>query len=203
MEAAQLSEQPLMTEAEYLAFADTQESKFEFRNGRIYAMTGGSVRHAFITANMITHLNNLIAEHDCIASSPDLRVHHASMRTYRYPDVTVICGDPIYKEGSTDTIINPVLLVEVLSPESAVRDYNEKLEEYTSMETLQGYVLVSQDKAKVEIFRRNEVGEWVYEFATGLENEIEVLLMGERLRLSLAQIYRRVKFEAEQKSDVG
>jgi len=195
MEAAQQSDYPLMTEAEYLAFADQQEFKYEFRRGRVYAMTGGTVRHGIITGNIITLLNNLLGERDCSVTSPDVRVRHASMRTYRYPDVTVFCGEPQVLEGRSDTLTNPVLLVEVTSPESAVRDYNQKLEEYTSIETLQAYLLVSQDKAKVELFRRNEAGEWVYEFAIGLE--IFVPLFGEGLRLSLAQVYRRIDFEAD------
>jgi Uma2 family endonuclease len=201
MEAAQLPEPLLMSEAEYLAFADEQEIKYEFRNGRVYAMSGGSVRHGAITMNIGTHLNNLIGERNCTVLSADVRVQHAQMRTYRYPDVTVFCGDPIYREGRTDTITNPMLLVEVLSPESALRDHNEKLEEYTSIETLQAYLIISQDRAKVALYRLNEAGEWVYEFVNGLESEITVPLLGEKLKLSLAQIYRRIEFDAEQETD--
>ncbi|MCA9914527.1 MAG: Uma2 family endonuclease, partial [Anaerolineae bacterium] len=89
--------------------------------------------------------------------------------------------------------------VEVLSPESALRDYNQKLEEYTSIETLQAYLLVAQDKAKIEIFRRNPAGKWMYEFVSGLDSEIIVPLLDTELRLSLAQVYSRVRFDAEQR----
>ncbi len=197
MEAAQLPEPLRMSETEYLAFADEQEIKYEFRNGRVYAMSGGSVRHGAITMNIGTHLNNLIGERNCTVLSSDVRVQHATMRTYRYPDISVFCGDPVYSEGRTDIITNPVLLVEVLSPESALRDYNEKLEEYTSIETLQAYLIVSQDRPKVALYRRNAAGEWVYEFVNGLESEIAVPLLGEKLQFSLAQIYRRIQFDAE------
>lgn len=203
MEAAHLTELPLMSEVEYLAFADQQEFKYEFRNGRVYAMSGGTVRHGIITGNIITHLNNVLGERDCSVTSPDVRVQHASMRTYRYPDVTVFCGDPQYVEGRMDTITNPALLVEVISPESAVRDYNQKLEEYTSIETLQAYLIISQSRPKVELYRRNDAGEWVFAFVSGLESEITVPLFGDGLRLSLAQIYRRIDFDAEPDDSLG
>jgi len=200
MEATHVQDVAPMSEAEYLAFADAQETKYEYKRGRVYAMSGGSVRHGVITMSMGRHIDNLLGDRKCSVTSPDVRVHIASKRTYRYPDVTVFCGDPQFYEGRTDTITNPVMLVEVLSPESAVRDYNEKLEEYTQIETLQAYLLVSQDQPKVALFWRNEAGQWIYEYANGNDAEITVPLMGEALRLSLAQIYRRIQFDEEQAS---
>ncbi len=126
-----------MTEAEYLAFADTQEIKYEYQNGEIVAMTGGSVWHGVITGNTITHLNNQLGERDCTVTSPDVRVHIAAKRAYRYPDVTLFCGEPAYVEGRTDTITNPALLVEVFSPGTAKTDHTDKLAEYTQIDTLQ------------------------------------------------------------------
>ena len=186
-----------VTEAEYLAFADTQETKYEYRNGEIIAMSGGSVRHGVVTMNMGTHLNNLIGERDCSVTSPDVRVYSEAMSTYRYPDVTVFCGDPAYLEGRTDTITNPVLLVEVSSPGTAAIDHEDKLGEYTSLDSLQTYVLVSQDKAKVQVYRRQAAGNWLYSSVTGLEAEISVSVDGAEFSLSLAQIYRRVRWDEE------
>lgn len=181
-----------MTEAEYLAFADEQEFKHEYSGGRVYAMTGGTVRHGVITMSAGTHLSNLLRDNDCTVTSPDVRVHIASRRAYRYPDVTVFCGDPVYLEGRTDTITNPAVLVEMLSPGTALTDRNQKLTEYTQIESLQAYVLISQDEPKVEVFRRHEGERWLYEYVTGLDGEIELPLGG---RLSLAEIYRRVQWE--------
>ncbi len=200
MEATHVQDVAPMSEAEYLAFADAQETKYEYKRGRVYAMSGGSVRHGVLTMSVGRHIDNLLGDRKCSVTSPDVRVHIASKRTYRYPDVTVFCGDPQFYEGRTDTITNPVMLVEVLSPESAVRDYNEKLEEYTQIETLQAYLLVSQDQPKVALFWRNEAGQWIYEYASGNDAEITVPLMGEALRLCLAQIYRRIQFDEEQAS---
>ncbi len=195
MFAGQSDENLHMTEAEYLAFADGQEFKHEYSRGRVLAMTGGSIRHGVITASVSTHLSNLLADRDCSVTSPDVRVHIASRQSYRYPDVTVFCGEPAYLKGRMDTLTNPVVLVELLSPGTAMEDHNEKLAEYTQIEGLQAYLLIAQNEPKVEVFRRYEANQWLYEYVMGLGAEIIVPVLGVELRLSLAQIYRRVDWE--------
>ncbi|MCI0712152.1 MAG: Uma2 family endonuclease [Chloroflexi bacterium] len=189
---------PLMSEEEYLAFTDEQEFKYEYCQGQVYAMTGASLRHNIISASTIAHLSNVVADRDYTVTASDTRIHIANKKSYRYPDVTVFCGEPAYLKGRTDTITNPVLLVEVLSSATAVIDYNEKLEEYTQIETLQAYVLVTQDAPKVEVFRRHEADKWLYEYVTGLESEINIPILDAELRLSLAQIYRRVEWDTQE-----
>ena len=184
-----------MSEAKYLALEANSEFKHEYRDGRVYAMTGGSVRHGVITANISTQFNVQLAQRDCTVTSPDVRVHIASKGTYRYPDVTVFCGDPAYVEDRTDTITNPVVLVEVVSPSSALRDYNEKLEEYIQIETLQAYILVSQDQPKVERFTRHEDGEWLYSVVTAMDDEIA--LPGIDCTLALSAVYNKVRWDDE------
>ena len=196
MVAAQSDDRLRMTEAQYLAFADAQEFKYEYSRGIAYAMTGASVRHNTITANVIVQIGNQLAQRDCTVTSSDTRVQIASKQAYRYPDVTVFCGAAAYLLGRSDTITNPVLLVEVLSPATALYDYNEKLEEYTQIETLEAYVLVTQDAPKVEVFRRYQADKWLYEHVTGLEAEISIPLLGGELRLALTQIYHRVHWDA-------
>lgn len=176
MATAKQADGSLMTAEEYLAFADAHEFKWAYRGGRVYDMAGASLRHNIISASTIAHLSNVLGDQDCTVTASDMRVLIASKQTYRYPDVTVFCGQPAHPPGRTDTLTNPLLLVEVLSPATVLRDYNEKLEEYTQIETLQAYVRVSQDMPKVEVYRRYTDGKWLYEYATGLD----------------AQIYRRV-----------
>lgn len=183
-----------MSEAEYLAFADTAEFKHEYSRGRVLAMSGGSIRHSQIAANIIKHLGNLLDEGDCDVLNSDARVAVLQASAYRYPDVTVFCGEPAYLEGRNDTLTNPVLLVEVLSPDSALRDYNEKLEEYTQIESLQAYLIVTPSEAKIERYLRHEGGQWLYQVFTGLEAELALPALG--CALSLAQVYRRVSFDA-------
>jgi len=130
------SETPMeMTEADYLALDESSPVRHEYRQGKVYAMTGGSVRHSVITVNISTQFNIQVGESGYSVASPDLRVHIAQKNSYRHPDVTVFCGAPAYLQGRTDTITNPIVLVEVLSPSSALLDRNEKLEEYTQIET--------------------------------------------------------------------
>lgn len=198
MVAVETLDLPPMSEAEYLGFADEQEIKYEYRRGQVYAMTGASVRHNTIVANAITELSVALRDRDCTVTSSDTRVHIASKKTYRYPDVTLFCDDAEYLEGRTDTITNPVLLVEVLSLSSGLRDRNDKLVEYTQIDTLDAYVLISQDEPKVEVFRRHEGDQWLFEYVTGLDTKIDILAAGTVLRLTLAQIYRRVSWEDDE-----
>lgn len=201
MVAVPTNDLPPMTEAEYLAFADAQELKYEYARGDVFAMTGGSFRHAAITANAITHLSIQLRDADCTVTSPDIRVHVVSEHAYRYPDVTVVCGEPVYVEGRTDTITNPALLVEVLSPGTALKDYNEKLTEYTQIDSLETYVLIAQDKPKVEVFRRHESGQWLYQYTTGTDAEIAVTAGGTTINLALAELYRRVRWDEDEQTN--
>ncbi len=192
---------PRMTEAEYLAFADEQEFKHEYSDGHVYAMTGGSVRHGVITASTSTHINNQLGERDCSVTSSDVRVFIAHKQTYRYPDVTVFCDDPIYREGRTDTLTNPVLLVEVLSPSTTGIDHTDKLAEYTRLDSLQAYLLISQDEPKVEVYQRHTEGQWLYYYVTGLEAEIVIPMSGGEITLLLSQLYRRVRWNDPETSE--
>ncbi|MEO1646020.1 MAG: Uma2 family endonuclease [Chloroflexota bacterium] len=195
-------ENPRMTEATYLAFADEQlDMKYEYSSGAVYAMSGGTVRHGAITASTIIHIGNELRHDDCTVTNSDVRVYIASKKAYRYPDVTVFCGDPAYREGRADTLTNPMLLVEVLSPSTALTDRNEKLAEYTQIDSLQAYVLVAQDEPKVEVFQRHEAGRWLYSYVTGMDAKIVVSRSGTDLHLSLAEIYRRVRWDEDTPSD--
>lgn len=186
-----------MSEAEYLAYEEATAFKHEFSNGRIIAMTGGSLHHGLITVNISTQLNIKLADTDCGVVSPDIRVavRRETRSAYRYPDVTVYCGEPAFLEGRKDTLTNPVLLVEVLSPSTILTDINQKLEEYTQIESLQAYLLVAQDQAKVERYQRHESDQWLYQLVTGLDGEVSIPTL--ELTLSLAQIYRRVTFDQD------
>jgi Uma2 family endonuclease len=182
-----------MSEAEYLALPPTEGGRYEYRRGRVYAMTGGTYHHAIITVNLSTQLNLLLSETDCAVASPDMRIHIAGQEAYRYPDISVICGPPVYLPGRTDTITNPVALVEVLSPSSALLDHNDKLAEYTQIASVNLYLLVAQDRARVERYQRHDNGEWLYAAASGLEAEIALPPLG--ITLALANLYRRVAWD--------
>ena len=181
-----------MTVEEYFAFADEQDVKYEYVGGYVYAMAGGTVRHGTITANMIRQLGNKLDDKDCTVTSPDVRVQVNADR-YRYPDVTVFCGDPAYHEGRTDTITNPALLVEVSSPDSGLLDHGEKLDEYLKLDSLQAYIIVAQDTVRVERYVRRDDGQWLYTSVSDMDGTVEVPSLG--LMLSVADIYRKVRWD--------
>lgn len=183
-----------MTETEYLEFEDNTDLKHEYANGRIVAMTGGSLRHNIVTSNTSTTLNNQLKDKDCIVPSNDTRVKVDSERvSYRYPDVTVICGEPEFFDDLVDTITNPIVLIEVLSPSTEIDDRNDKLDEYLRLQSLQEYVLISQNQAKIERFLRHESGEWRYTKAQGIETSLH--LESIKCDLVLSDIYLKVTFE--------
>ena len=189
-----------MSEEEYFAFADAQtEGKYEYRQGVVYARVGGTFNHSLITANTGTQLGNKLADSDCAVLSSDMRVRIAALEANRYPDVSVVCGEPAFFEGNTTTMTNPVLLVEVLSPSTSRVDYEEKLQEYTRIPSLRAYLLIAQDRPLVQSFQRNEEAQWVFRSAEGLEAHVEVEALG--VTLALADLYRKVRWEAENASD--
>lgn len=182
-----------MSEAEYLEFEEKSEFKHEYVRGRVYAMSGGSVRHGVITVNISTDLNIQLEDKDCRVASPDVRVQVEEMESYRYPDVMVYCGEEEYTNERVDTLANPLVIVEVLSPSTALKDRNEKLDEYLESKTLQEYVLVSQHEAKVEVFSRHESGKWLYDNYKGLDATLKLTSIG--CILELSRIYRKVTLD--------
>lgn len=161
------------TYEEYLAFDDSSEGKHEYVNGQIIAMAGGSFRHGELAARVIAVLVNA-RNTGCRVFSSDVRVRVLATGRATYPDASVVCGqierDPADKSGRSAT--NPTLLVEVLSPSTEKDDRGEKWEHYQRIPTLQEYVLVSQDRQRVERFRRGEAGDWHYTALT--EGKLEL-----------------------------
>lgn len=193
MAAARPDDPRAMSEADYLAFEAASAVRHEYSQGYAHAMTGGSVRHSVITANISARLHQMLADRDCTVTSPDLRIYIAAKGSYRYPDVTVFCGAPAYRPGRDDTITNPALLVEVTSPSTALLDRNDKLAEYTQIDSLQAYLLVAQDTPRVERFLRHDSGQWLYANLTGAGAQVVLPPLG--LTLALSDIYHKVPWD--------
>jgi len=150
----------LVSFEEYAAMDHEQlNCKLEWVNGLIYAMTGGTIQHAALTANATILLGNKLRGSKCRVYSADLRIW-APSGLGAYPDVSVICGEPVSHVHSKNTAVNPALLVEVLSPTTAAYDRGEKFEHYKSIPTLTDYLLVSVDKQNVDHWSKNSKGEW-------------------------------------------
>jgi len=191
MAAAQPQEPLEMTEEEYLTFEAESELRHEFVDGKIYAMAGSDWKHSMVTQSAGTALYTQLRGKGCRVSSPDLRLKVSSKKvSYRYPDIMVICGDLQFAENRTDTITNPTLIVEVLSPSTALEDRNAKLDEYRTLESVQDYVLISVDEAKVEVFSRYEGETWLYTSVKGLDSSITLPSIDCILHLS--DVYEQV-----------
>lgn len=184
-----------MSESDYFALDENSDIKYEYVNGQVYAMTGATVRHTLINNNTSTALANLLANTNCIVVSNDTRVKVESKISHRYPDTTVVCDKIEYVENRKDTIRNPIVIVEVLSPKTALIDRNQKLDEYTQISSLQEYILITQDEFKVERFFRQESGDWLYTKVTGLDGVLSLPSIGCRLRL--ADIYKKIELTDE------
>jgi Uma2 family endonuclease len=178
------------TPEEYLALERHAEFRSEYLDGRIVAMTGATAPHNRITGAVYAALRARLRGKPCEAFIADIRVQIGGGRRYVYPDVAVVCGEPRFMDGTLDTLVNPVLIVEVLSPTTEAYDRGEKFLHYRSIEFLQEYVLVAQDRVLVERFVRG--GEfWTLSTVTDLEGSLE--LASTECAIPLRDIYENVE----------
>ena len=191
------SAHPRLTEEEYLKIERAAELKSEYYEGRMYAMSGGSFAHAFIIGNLIRELGVALRKKPCTVVSNDLRVRISPAKFYTYPDIIVVCGPvKLADDGQKDTLLNPTVLIEVLSPSTEAHDRGFKFLQYRQLESLQEYALVSQTEPRVEIFRRQPSGEWLLSESAGLEASCRFDSAG--CQIALKEIYHRVEFAAEE-----
>lgn len=180
-----------MNIAEYLDFEEKSEIRHEYVNGRILAMAGASWNHTVITQSTGTVLDNQLLDTPCVVVSSEVKLKVDSKKvSFRYPDIMVVCAEPQFEENRTDTIINPTVIVEVLSPSTALEDHNVKLDEYTRLDSLQEYLLISQDEAKIERYLRQESGDWLYTNVKGLGSSLELASIG--VKLDFASVYKKI-----------
>jgi Uma2 family endonuclease len=149
-----------MTEEEYLAFERNSEEKHEYADGEIFAMSGGSMEHSNVAANIIGELRNALAGRGCRVLTSDMRIRIDASRRYVYPDGSVVCGRAELADNQRDVLLNPRLIVEVLS-ESSERYYRgDKFAEYRTIPSFQEYVIASQWEPLLEVFTRQPDGSW-------------------------------------------
>jgi Uma2 family endonuclease len=183
------------TPAEYLARERAAEYKSEYVNGYIVAMVGASRAHNVITANIGAGLHGQLKERPCEVYIGDMRVKVSATGTYRYPDVVVACGDIALEDAALDTLLNPVVIVEVLSPTTEAVDRGEKFAHYRRLASLQEYVLVSQGTPRIERFaRRGE--DWLLTEVSGIDEVLPLASID--CVLALGEVYDKVQFPPEE-----
>ena len=178
------------TEMEYLAFERQSETKHELVDGQIIAMSGASGAHNLITASTIAALIVQVRGKNCRVFSSDMRVRAPLLGNHTYPDITVVCGEVEYTDDTLETVANPTLIVEVLSPSTERFDRNQKFQNYWRIPSLETYLLIAQDQARVERFTRQKMNDWLMTVVVGLEQEIDLASIG--CTLALADIYQQV-----------
>lgn len=168
--------------------------KHEYRGGEIIAMAGGSVNHSLMIANCVRSIGNRLDGASCRTYESNLRVRIARRTLYSYPDVTVICGSPKIDpdDSAGETILNPKLIVEVLPPSTEGFDRGEKFSRYILLDTLEEYVLISQEKPRVETFYRQGDGTWLFAYFEG--HEAVATLRSLRINLPLSEVYAGMGF---------
>ncbi len=145
--------------ADYLAMEELSETKHEFFQGEIFAMSGGTFNHSAISGNIYVHLKTALEGRSCHPMNSDMRIHTPSGLD-TYPDVSVYCGEPELSDNQC-SFLNPIIIIEVLSPSTRSYDRGDKFALYRSISSLRDYILVDSEQYLVEHFRRTENNEWI------------------------------------------
>jgi len=178
---------------DYLEAERKSDIKHEYSNGTIIPMSGASYFHTLICSNIIRILGNAILSKTRTVHSADLRIAVQETQKYYYPDIVLLEDEPNFTDDQFDTVTNPFIIFEVLSESTERYDRGDKFQAYRTLESLQAYVLVAQDKPLVEVFTKDtRTGQWVLSEAQGSGSSIQLPTMGEKLALS--DIYAKVKF---------
>jgi Uma2 family endonuclease len=179
---------------EYLANERESPDKHEYFDGEIFLMAGTSEEHANISSNINASLHFQLKKRPCKSYQSDLRVYIPATGLYTYPDVIVVCGKPqLLEDAYLDTLLNPNLIVEVLSPSTADYDKGTKFDHYRTIESLKEYVLVWQDKKRVARYTKQADGSWVLRDFIG--EDAEIVLTSIDCKLLVEDIYDKVDFE--------
>ena len=184
-----LAAQTILTPEEYIASERKATLKSEYLNGEILAMSGASLAHTRITLDIATELNTQLRGQRCEVIINDMRVRTGSKGAYFYPDIVAFCGEPQFEDNVFDTLLNPILVIEVLSPPTEAYDKGEKFAHYQEVTSLREYILVSQDRIRVEQYRLIKT-QWVQTEFHEQEDVLPLASIGCELRLQ--DIYRRL-----------
>jgi Uma2 family endonuclease len=185
-----------LTLSEYLEQEARTQVKHEYYQGEVFAMVGGTPRHALIATNFTGEARQRLVNSRCVAYNGDLRIKVDESGLYTYPDASIICSDLQLDEDLPGTVLNPTIVVEVLSETTEKYDRGRKSAHYRRIASLQALVLISQDRPLVECFTRHESGGWLLSEVSELEQSL--LLDSVGIAIPLAELYRNVQFDPPQ-----
>jgi Uma2 family endonuclease len=182
---ATLPNSPL-TEQQYLEIERQAETKSEFHDGQMFAMVGGPFNHSLLATRISALLDRLVPI-ECRTSNSDLRIKIAGAGLYTYPDCSVICGEPKFFGDHHDVILNPLLIVEVLSPSTEGYDRGKKFELYRTIESFREYLIVHQDRRHVEHYSKQDDGSWVLREHSGVDGSVSIPRLN--VQIGLGELY--------------
>jgi Uma2 family endonuclease len=181
-----------VTPGEYLELERKSEIRSEYIAGHIFAMSGASRRHNLIAVNFVREVSSQVRGRPCEVYMSDMRVKVSPTGMYTYPDIVAVCGEPRFEDAHIDTLLNPVVIVEVLSESTEAYDRGEKFAHYRRLDTLREYVLVAQDKVRVEHYVR-EGEQWILSEISDPESALHLASVD--CHVALAAIYEKVEFD--------
>ena len=188
----------VLTPEEYLTIERAATYRSEFYRGEMFAMSGGTPKHSMISLNVTGELRSRLKGRRCAPYESNLRIK-CSTGLYTYPDASVICGELEFDDQRKDTVLNPTLLVEVLSKSTEAYDRGKKFDHYRTIPTLLEYLLVLQGEPTIQRFWRNDDGSWTLTAVTGLDQTLKLLSID--VELPLAEIYDRIDFTPDEAND--
>lgn len=187
-----MSTQPktFLTPEQYLEIERRAEYKSEYYKGEMFAMAGAKQAHNLLVGNLVAGLHRQLRSRPCQVYPSDMRVRVTATGLYTYPDVIAVCVEPRFLDDQKDTLLNPGLLIEVLSPSTEAYDRGRKFEQYKSIEALREYLLVASDRVHADLYTRQADGRWLLTSADSLEDSLTLESVG--VRLTLADLYEKV-----------
>ncbi len=177
---------------EYLASERKSEIKSEYFDGETFAMAGASRDHNKISTNIVRILGNQLLEKPCSIFSSDMKVKIKEIKKYTYPDIVVVCGDEEYDDENNEILLNPVVLIEILSDSTEAYDRGDKFSHYQFIKTFSEYILVSQYLCKIEKFSRQKDDTWIYSKCDKPDDIVSIEAI--KCELPVSEVYRNVKF---------
>jgi len=186
-------ELPYFTPEQYLDIERESEIRHEYLDGYVYAMAGESPDHSTICFNLVVIIGTQLRGKPCQGFSPNMKVRTDPNDLFSYPDLTVVCGEPVYHDSRRDVLLNPTVIFEVLSPSTEKYDRGDKFRRYReNIPSLADYVLVSQSTAKIELYTKQENDEWTRIEVSGLENELYIASID--CHVPLVEVYENITF---------
>ncbi|CAD0227032.1 Uma2 family endonuclease [Planktothrix agardhii] len=186
----------LYSQEEYFKLEETAEFKHEYRDGDIIPMSGGTTNHNQILVNLCAHLYFALRKQNYRVFTSDVRLWMAEHRLYTYPDLMVIKGDVIYHENRKDTVLNPLVIIEILSESTGSYDHGDKFKYYRSIPEFQEYILIDQYQYSVEQFVKTETGKWQVNFYESVDSILTLSTLD--FSINLTDLYEQVNFETSE-----